>query len=208
MSDAALIKTLDFIQLLCYNIIIVNIGGHSDMLQYYLSMVNSEEESSLVERLYNDYRQLMYKTAYSVLRNPELAEDSVHEAFLRVIENIQKFSEYSCKENVAYLVIIVRGIALNKLKRGSRESELSDETAAPGNIEDSVSADIGYSEIVGNIQSLSPALKNVAMLYFVKGCSAQEIAKLLDINVNSVYSSVSRARTILTQKLKGATHEV
>ena len=178
------------------------------MLQYYLSMVNSEEESSLVEQLYNDYRQLMYKTAYSVLRNPELAEDSVHEAFLRVIENIQKFSEYSCKENVAYLVIIVRGIALNKLKRGSRESELSDETAAPENIEESVSADIGYSEIVGNIQSLSPALKNVAMLYFVKGCSAQEIAKLLDINVNSVYSSVSRARTILTQKLKGATHEV
>lgn len=173
------------------------------MLQFYLSMVNSDEERSLVEKLYKDYRQLMYKTAYSILRNPELAEDSVHEAFLRVIENIQKFSEYSCKENVAYLVIIVRGIALNKLKRGNRESELSDETAAPENIEESVNADIGYSEILSNIQNLSPALKNVALLYFVQERSAQEISQMLGISVNSVYSSVSRARTILTQKLKG-----
>ncbi len=173
------------------------------MLQYYLSMVNSEEERSLVEKLYNDYRQLMYKTAYSILHNPELAEDSVHEAFLRVIGNIQKFSEYSCKENVAYLVIIVRGIALNKLKRSSREADLSDEIAAPENIEESVNADIGYSEIVDSIKSLSPALKNVALLYFVQGCSAQEISQLLDISVNSVYASVSRARAALTKRLKG-----
>lgn len=144
------------------------------MLQYYLSMVNSEEERSLVEKLYNDYRQLMYKTAYSILHNPELAEDSVHEAFLRVIGNIQKFSEYSCNQNVAYFVIIVRGIALNKLKRSSREADLSDEIAAPENIEESVNADIGYSEIVDSIKSLSPALKNVALLYFVQGCPYQK----------------------------------
>ncbi len=175
------------------------------MLQYYLSMVNSEEERSLVEKLYNDYRQLMHKTAYSILHNPELAEDSVHEAFLRVIGNIQKFSEYSCNQNVAYFVIIVRGIALNKLKRSSREADLSDEIAAPENIEESMNADIGYSEIVDSIKRLSPALKNVALLYFVQGCSAQEISQLLDISVNSVYASVSRARAALTKRLNGIT---
>ena len=175
------------------------------MLQYYLSMVNSDEERNLVERLYKEYKQLMYKTAYSILHNSELSEDAVHEAFLRVIDNLQKFQKYSCKENVAYLVIIVRGIALNKLKQKKREADLDEEIESSVNIEEAVNADIGYSEIVDRIKSLSPALKNVALLYFVQGCSVQEIAQILDTKVNTVYSSVSRAKLILTKRLKGDT---
>ena len=173
------------------------------MLQYYLTMVNSDEERSLVEYLYKEYRQLMYKTAYSVLHNSELSEDAVHEAFLRVIDNLQKFQKYSCKENVAYLVIIVRGIALNKIKRSNRESELDEELAGAVDIEETVNAEIGYSEIVERIKSLSPAIKDIALLHFVQGCSAQEIAQMLNIKVNTVYSSVSRARAILAKGLKG-----
>lgn len=173
------------------------------MLQYYLSMVNSDEERSLVECLYKENKQLMYKTAYSILHNSELSEDAVHEAFLRVIDNLQKFQKYSCKENVAYLVIIVRGIALNKAKCRNRESELDDELADAVNIEETVSAEIRYSEIVDRIKSLSPAIKDVALLHFVQGCSAQEIAQILNIKVNTVYSSVSRAKAILVKGLNG-----
>lgn len=173
------------------------------MLQYYLSILNTDEERSLVEHLYKEYKQLMYKTAYSILHNSELSEDAVHEAFLRVIDNLQKFQKYSCKENVAYLVIIVRGIALNKLKQRNHEADLDEEFADSVNVEEAVNADIGYSEIVGRIKSLSPALKNVALLYFVQGCSAQEIAQMLNIKVNTVYSSVSRAKAILTKMYKG-----
>ena len=55
------------------------------MLQFYLSMMNSGEDKALVEFLYNEYKQLMFKTAYAILRNRESAEDAVHDAFLRVI---------------------------------------------------------------------------------------------------------------------------
>lgn len=106
---------------------------------------------------------------------------------------------------MAYLVIIVRGIALNKLKQKKREADLDEEIESSINIEEAVNADIGYSEIVDRIKSLSPALKNVALLYFVQGCSVQEIAQILDTKVNTVYSSVSRAKLILTKRLKGDT---
>ena len=39
------------------------------MLSFYLSMVESDEERSLIEFIYNEYRQLMYKTAFSILHN-------------------------------------------------------------------------------------------------------------------------------------------
>ena len=83
------------------------------MLQIYLAAADSAEDRSLIEFLYTEYKQVMYKTAVSILHNNEDAEDAVHEAFLRVIKNISKFRKYSCNENVSYLVIIVRGIALN-----------------------------------------------------------------------------------------------
>lgn len=51
------------------------------MLQFYLSMMNSGEDKALVEFLYNEYKQLMFKTAYAILRNRESAEDAVHDAF-------------------------------------------------------------------------------------------------------------------------------
>ena len=72
------------------------------MLQFYLSMMNSGEDKALVEFLYNEYKQLMFKTAYAILRNRESAEDAVHDAFLRVINHLSKFRSYSCKENVSY----------------------------------------------------------------------------------------------------------
>lgn len=59
----------------------------------------------------------MYKTAFSVLHNPEQAEDAVQEAF-KNNKGFLKFPSYSCNENSAYLVIIVRGISLNMLALG------------------------------------------------------------------------------------------
>ena len=58
------------------------------MLQFYLSMMNSGEDKALVEFLYNEYKQIMFKTAYAILHNRESAEDAVHDAFLRVIIEI------------------------------------------------------------------------------------------------------------------------
>lgn len=172
------------------------------MLQIYLSAVDSTEDKSLIEFLYTKYKQIMYKTAVSILHNKEDAEDAVHEAFLRVIKNISKFRKYSCNENVSYLVIIVRGIALNMLSAKNKKVELSEDLPSSDDIEQTVENDITYEQVVKNIESLSPALKNIATLMWVNQLSEKEIAQLLDININTVRSSVSRARAILNKTNK------
>ena len=42
------------------------------------------------EEIYTKYRTLMYDVALEVLGNKEDAEDAVYQAFLYVVENIQK----------------------------------------------------------------------------------------------------------------------
>jgi RNA polymerase sigma-70 factor (ECF subfamily) len=168
------------------------------MLQFYLSMMNSGEDKALVEFLYNEYKQIMFKTAYAILHNRERAEDAVHDAFLRVINHL--FRSYSCKENVSYLVIIVRGIALNMVSKSNRQAELDEETPDGMSVEDSVLSELAYEEIVENIKALSPALRDIAYLSFVENCSAGEISELLDMKINTVHSSISRARKIISRK--------
>ncbi len=172
------------------------------MLQLYLAAVDSTEDKSLIEFLYTEYKQIMYKTAVSILHNNVDAEDAVHEAFLRVIKNISKFHKYSCNENVSYLVIIVRGIALNMLAESNNTVALSEDIPSEEDVEATTEISITYEQVVKNIESLSPALKNIATLRWVNDLSEKEISEMLDMNINTVRSSISRAKAILNKAHK------
>ena len=56
----------------------------------YLMMIDSPEDQSKFEKVYLTYKGLMYHTAFKVLNNEEDAEDAVHNAFVKIAENISK----------------------------------------------------------------------------------------------------------------------
>lgn len=47
----------------------------------YLQLMDAAEERSKFEQLYARYRQLMFYTAFQILKRPQDAEDAVHQAF-------------------------------------------------------------------------------------------------------------------------------
>ncbi len=57
---------------------------------FYLSLLDTEEEKSKFEQLYYQYRKLMYLCAWEVLRDEQLAEDAVHEAFIKLTKYLKK----------------------------------------------------------------------------------------------------------------------
>ena len=56
----------------------------------YLQMLETPEEKSLFEQIYLEYRGLMYHVAHEILHNDQDAEDAVHQAFVKIVENIKK----------------------------------------------------------------------------------------------------------------------
>ncbi len=173
------------------------------MLSFYLQMVETPEEKSLVEFLYTEYRQLMFRIAMSVLHNEYEAEDAVHEAFVRIIKNISKFHQYSCQENRAYAVIVVKGIALNMKNKQKDSEEYLDDIPDRHCTEEEIEVKITCEEIMANISALSPTLKNTAYLYFAEQLTPAEIAEMLDIKTDTVYQRIHRARAILLGGEKG-----
>ena len=63
----------------------------------YLQMLETPEEKSLFEQIYLEYRGLMYHVAYEILHNEQDAEDAVHQAFIKIAENIKKIRNENCK---------------------------------------------------------------------------------------------------------------
>ena len=74
---------------------------------FYLSLIDTEEEKSKFEQLYHLYRYTMLHVAVSILKETQLAEDAVHEAFIRIAKNLHKIVEeiYATHQN-PYLVAV------------------------------------------------------------------------------------------------------
>ena len=72
----------------------------------YMQLIDIAEDRSKFERIYEQYKQLMFYTAFQILKRPQDAEDAVHLAFLSIAENISKISDPDCPKTRAYIVTI------------------------------------------------------------------------------------------------------
>ena len=172
------------------------------MLQLYLQLLDTEEEKQGFELLYETYPKLMHWVANNILCDEKLAEDAVHEAFLRIIKNFNKINEILCPETRSFVVIIVRNIALNMREKKKSEDEFHEVKEDISFGFDETADEICRQEIINVIMSLSDALKEVLMLYGYFGYTISEIAKLLDITEDAAYKRLQRARNILAQKIE------
>jgi RNA polymerase sigma-70 factor (ECF subfamily) len=72
----------------------------------------------MLGRIYGEHRQGLYTLALSIARNPDLAEDAVHDAFERLCR-----SEAPAGDLVSYVFAAVRNAALDQLRRKTRPGE-------------------------------------------------------------------------------------
>ena len=86
----------------------------------YLQLIDTAEDRSKFEQLYEQYKQLMFYTAFQILKRPQDAEDAVHHAFLSIAENISKISDPDCPKTRAYIVTIVERKAIDMLRAERR----------------------------------------------------------------------------------------
>lgn len=161
-----------------------------------------ESDIKTIDYLYTNYRQLLFKKARLILKNDMDAEDAVHTAFMRFMMDPSRIRDYSVNENKRYLFIVVKGIALDMLEKKSKETELTDGFPSTYNTEDAANESITYEEILSNFKKLTPALKNVAVLFWVENLSESEIADVLNMNINTVRSYICRAKKLLVEMSK------
>jgi len=166
------------------------------------------EAASTVEALVADYTGMVFRIAFSILRNHHDAEDATQECFLRVV----KFKKLHKVRNVkTWLARVAWTAALDKRRSAREMASLDEETlgvtlleslrdAAPA--ADDRMAGRQMQELLERlIAGLPEDLRYPLELSTVQELNSAEIAEVMEIPEASVRTRLFRARKQLKEKL-------
>lgn len=174
-------------------------------------MIESEEEKSKFIILYEKYKYLMYDTANKVLNDMYLAEDVVHDSFVKIAKNISTIGDENAKETKNYIMVITKNTALDAYRK--RAKSMQQEISVDENEESDIFisnegkdlSDVVCKEnkVLNIIRNLPDSYKEVFLLKYVNGYENKEIASILNISEDTVRQRISRGRNIIEKNLEG-----
>jgi len=178
------------------------------MLAFYLAAIETQEDRDLFTALYEEYRGFMYHIANEILEDHHAAENAVHDAFIRVIENLEKFNLKSCHKTRGLFGIVVDGLAKDEYRRRKKLSPLDDlaEDAMPSSetADECVLAQGQYESLKGHIRQLDTIYSDTLLLRHEYGFSIKEVAELTGVSEETARQRIHRAkrklRTILERE--------
>lgn len=162
------------------------------------------------EELISAYERRIFNTALRTMKNPDDANDVAQEAIIKIYKNIAGFKG-DCTFAV-WVYRIVSNACYDELRRRKRHSDMSlDALTADGVVQfrDSGELPDQYAERNELSQNIQKAINQLDEEYRVpivlrelQGLSYQEIADIMDVNLGTVKSRISRARLQLQKKLR------
>ena len=174
------------------------------MLSLYLTMLETSEERNKFEVLYQLHKRTMLYVAKGVLKDDYLAEDAVHEAFIRVINHFVKIGEPNSPQTRYFLIVIVRNISLTMLEKQKKTVLFEDLEPLGGiqaDLEDKVFDTIECQKIVNAMEELPVQFRDVLYLRYVEEYKFSEIAPLLGLNQEIVKKRAQRGQKKLLELL-------
>ncbi|CAG4992336.1 hypothetical protein DYBT9275_00942 [Dyadobacter sp. CECT 9275] len=165
--------------------------------------IRSGNEGSFTAAYYR-YHRYLYYFALRFMKSPALAEEVVHDVFLKVWENrLRLKTELSFK---GYLIKITKNHVLNLLARASREEQIRSEILyfTPEGSEDTENSiyDRDYQKHAEEIISMLPEQRQrIFRMYRYEDMSGDEIADLLNISKGTVKDHLLKANRFIRKYL-------
>ncbi len=172
------------------------------------TMIEDEKNRSKLEVLYNNYKYTMLYVAKGILKDQDLAEDAVHKAFIKIIDNLEKIDDPICNKTKSFLVIIVRNTAIDMYNHRKKQNVVTfDEAYIVKEDFNSSPLELIISEesidsMVENIDKLDVKYSDIILLKYFYEYSEKEIAKLLDISYENVRVRLHRGRKMIKEMME------
>ena len=177
--------------------------------EYGLGWLAAEDvcDETDIPSLVASFSGLLYRVAYSVLRQPAEAEDVVQETFLRVLQHVSqhKGGVAAIRDLRPWLARIAWNLALDRKRR-----------VQPEQIDEAFAASLGsrdrpadealvdarqLADVLAVMEQLPEKDHNVLLLSAVDGLTTVEIAAVLGKSEAGVRSLLYRARTHINDRL-------
>jgi len=164
-------------------------------------------KEDVLDAAVRNHARMVYRIAYSILRNHHDAEDATQETFVRVMRYRRKLE--GVRDPKSWLARIAWRVAVERGKKRP-EISLTDSETTEATVQLRSQLTSAEETLLGRemgmlleslISALPESLRNALRLSTVEELAPIEIAEILEMSESSVRSRLFRARQILREKL-------
>ena len=151
-----------------------------------------------LRQLYAEDSSRLLGVALRIVRDKALAEDVVHDAFIKLWRGAGSFDP-SRGSARGWVFSITRHLALNAVRNHSREVALSDEHEQVAAAHDSFEFSAREGQVYRCLEQLDPTRRTCILHAYVDGYSHSEIARKLDTPLGTVKAWIKRSLAALRE---------
>ena len=161
------------------------------------------ETKERLEQIFRDYYQLIYRVAFSQVKNHADAEDITQEVFLKIIRHDMRYQ--SMEHERAWIVRVTINLCRDLLKSKWHKTSVSMEEvseAQRGSCENFTEI---QDDMMWAVLQLPEKYRNCLYLFYYEDYSIKEIAQSLEMPENTVKTNLKRGRQALKEFLEKKT---
>lgn len=162
----------------------------------------SKGDGKAMKVIYDRYVEYLSAVCARYISDEYDRKDVLQESFVRIFTSLDKFSFRGEGSLKAWMIRIVVNESLRFLKKNTSYDFIDYDSKIPDVPEEPEVEGIPDDVINEMILSLPPGYRMVFNLYVFGNKSHKEIAKILNIGESSSASQLSRAKTLLSKRVK------
>jgi RNA polymerase sigma-70 factor, ECF subfamily len=151
------------------------------------------------EKIYKTYASFVYNVAFRLVATREDAEEITQEVFLIIHRKLNSFMFRSSLKTWVYRV--TANCALNFLNKRNKEQkgrvgfdDVLATAASPNEVRVKMESEDQGHKVKALLNTLNPDERACVVLRNIEGLSYQDIARSLNVNLNTVRTRLKRAR--------------
>lgn len=173
----------------------------------FLLILDTQEERTEFETLYNNYREMVYRAAYTVLKDEYLAQDAAQITFLKITRKFDIVRSQNVLDEKGYIYRMAINAAKDMLDKEQQFMNAEDklfECLIDDNalIEDAIIRIENYRETITLLDEINPTYGEIIYLKYFRDLDNREIGDLLDLTVNAVRVKLHRAINALKKVVR------
>ena len=162
----------------------------SGWLDHCLSGIAVRDSQALAD-LYDSTSASVYAFAFSVLKNPQDAEDVLHDSYLQIYAGAPGYCAKG--KPMAWILTITRNLCFQKLRERQRISDIPQEDWEPYLETCERTTPEDKLVLTECMNRLSEEERQIVILHAVAGFRHREIAEFLELPLPTVLSKYSRS---------------
>lgn len=173
------------------------------MLFLYLSLLDDNRKRIILEEFYLENIDFLLNYSKKFLKDKYKAEEAVHEAFIYIIKNKDKYIKEDKLEMKKLAITIVRGKTIDLIRREKKYINMPEEDVEIivdlENLTESIVEEKDALSILRkHLKDLDQLSRQILIMKYIDKMSVKEIGDILNLKVKTVETRLYRGK----QKLK------